>query len=56
VKWIQSPQTAKELDVLRMSVAKGRPFGDPGWQASVTRRLRLQSSYREPGRPFKKEK
>jgi putative transposase len=53
---IQTPQNEKELAALRTSVDKGRPFGDATWQATTTRKLRLQSSYRDAGRPRKVKK
>jgi putative transposase len=53
---IQTPQHPKELEALRISVDKGRPFGDAAWQAKTTRKLRLHSSYRKPGRPRKAKK
>lgn len=49
--WVNEPQTPAELDAIRVSVAKGRPFGDAGWQQVMTRRLGLESSYRRAGRP-----
>ena len=53
---IQTPQNQKELEALRTAVEKGRPFGDAAWQATTTRKLRLHSSYRKPGRPRKPTK
>ena len=52
--WVNEPQTAKELDALRESARRGRPFGDPAWQAETAARLRLQGTFRPPGRPKKK--
>ncbi len=54
LRWLEQPQTQKELESLRLSVTKGKPFGDEKWQKSTTKRLGLQSSYREAGRPKKK--
>jgi len=51
---IQTPQTEKELAALRTSVDKGRPYGDFQWQTATTRRLGLESSHRQAGRPPKK--
>ena len=53
LKWVNQPQTQAELDTLRQSVFKGKPFGDARWQQSMTQILGLQSSYRQPGRPKK---
>jgi putative transposase len=41
----------KELESLRRSVCRGRPYGTPEWQRSITKRLGLESAYRSPGRP-----
>ena len=40
-----------ELNALRTSVHRGRPFGDPRWQASIAKRLGLESTFRPRGRP-----
>ena len=53
--WINEPQTQAELDALRKSVTKGRPFGDDAWQQRTTARLGLESSYRVAGRPKRPE-
>ena len=52
--WVNQPQTQTELDAIRVSVIKGRPFGEISWQQSVTRKLGLESSHRPAGRPSKK--
>jgi putative transposase len=51
LKWVQEPQTDSEIADLRLSIAKGRPFGDRQWQNLTTERLGLHSSYRRRGRP-----
>jgi len=53
-KWVNEPQTEKELEALRLSVTRGRPFGDPAWVSTIARRLGLEGSLRRPGRPAKK--
>jgi len=45
--------TMKELDTLRVSVVRGRPFGDEDWQKRTARRLGLESTFRPRGRPKK---
>jgi putative transposase len=55
--WVSSvnePQTAKELDALRTSVRRGRPFGDERWQRETAATLGLEASLHPPGRPRKK--
>jgi len=53
-KWVNEPQTEQELQMLRISVARGRPLGDASWVGQVARRLGLEASLRRPGRPPKK--
>jgi len=49
------PQTDKELAELRESARRGRPFGGPAGQAETAAQLRLQGTFRPPGRPKKVE-
>jgi putative transposase len=44
---------AQELEALRRSVQRGRPFGQPEWQKEIAQRLGLESVYRPTGRPRK---
>jgi putative transposase len=44
-------ENAKELESLRQSVQRGRPFGQPEWQKRIAKRLGLESAYRPTGRP-----
>ncbi|MCE5266347.1 MAG: transposase [Planctomycetaceae bacterium] len=41
----------QELDALRRSVQRGRPYGTTEWQERIAKLLGLQSAYRSPGRP-----
>jgi putative transposase len=45
--------TKKELEALRTSVVRGRPFGDDAWQKRTAKRLGLESTFRSRGRPRK---
>jgi putative transposase len=54
VRYVNEPQTAAELAVLRRSVVRGTPFGDSAWQVATARRLGLESTLRPRGRPDKK--
>jgi len=54
--WVNEPQSPKEIEALRESVAKGKPFGDGNWCEQTARRLNLQSSFRKTGRPKKERK
>ena len=51
VTWVNEPQTATELDALRESARRGRPFGSQAWVLRVAEQLGLASSLRPLGRP-----
>lgn len=53
VAWVNRPETAAELEALRHSVRRGRPYGSDAWAAATARRLGAESSLRPPGRPRK---
>jgi putative transposase len=56
--WLQhvnEAQSEAELDAIRRSIARGRPFGGDAWQKKVTRQLGLEHTFRPPGRPKKTE-
>ena len=48
---VNRPQTASELEALRVSVQRGRPFGEEAWVKRVARRFGMESSLRPRGRP-----
>jgi len=50
-RWVNEPQTEKELEALRVSVTRGRPFGEDSWVDVIARRLGLECSLRRKGRP-----
>jgi len=50
---VNLPQTAAELDAIRTSVNRQRPFGDPKWVESQARESGLQQSLFSVGRPRK---
>jgi putative transposase len=54
--WVDRAQTPAEIEALRRSVNRGTPYGSPGWQLRVARRLKLESSLRDPWRPKRVEK
>jgi len=39
------------LDALRLSVQRGRPFGEAGWVRRMARRFMMESTLRPHGRP-----
>ena len=41
----------REMDAVRTSVKRGRPFGSPGWVAETAGRLGLDFTLRPGGRP-----
>jgi putative transposase len=51
VTWVNQPQTGAELEALRGSVNRGRPFGSQRWVVRVAKRLELESTLRPRGRP-----
>ena len=53
VELLNESQTEAELEALRRSVARGRPYGSDGWVQAVVQRLGLQSTIRPRGRPRK---
>lgn len=50
-EWVNLPQTAAEIDAIRTSVNRQRPFGDPDWVTSQARDASLGQSLIEVGRP-----
>ena len=55
-KWVaivNQPQSEAELDALRMSINRGRPYGESDWQRRTAMRLGLASTLRPTGRPSK---
>ena len=54
--FVNRPETGKELEALRRSVARGAPYGDDAWQKRTAVRLKLESSLRNPWRPKKNKK
>ena len=46
---VNQTDDAEELEALRRSVQRGRPFGQPEWQKEIVQRLGLESAYRPTG-------
>jgi putative transposase len=56
-KWsqfVERPQTGAELEAIRRSVARGRPFGNDCWAQRTAKQFSLESTFRPQGRPRKK--
>jgi putative transposase len=51
--WVNQAETEQELESLRKSVQRGRPFGCVEWQKEIAKRLGLESAYRPVDRPRK---
>lgn len=49
--WVNAAVTPAELEALRRSVARGRPFGDEAWSTATAAAHGLQSTLRPRGRP-----
>jgi putative transposase len=52
---VNAVQTEAELEAVRGSVTRGRPYGPEAWVEAVVQRLGLQSTVRPRGRPRKQQ-
>lgn len=50
---VNEPQTEAELEALRTSVRRGRPFGAETWSEKIAKKLGLENTFRSRGRPKK---
>ena len=50
---VNQPIAARDLDKLKISITRNRPFGSETWQKQTATRLGLTASIRPPGRPKK---
>jgi putative transposase len=48
---VNRAETAAELESLRLSVNRGRPFGTDNWQKRAALKLKLEQTLRDPWRP-----
>jgi putative transposase len=48
---VNRPQTASELESLRVSVQRGRPFGEEAWVKRMAKRFGMESTLQPRGRP-----
>jgi putative transposase len=51
---VNTPETAEELEAVRVSVKRGRPYGQDAWQRQTARLLGLEATFRPQGRPPKR--
>jgi len=54
LEFVNFPQTAAELEAIRASVNRQRPFGDPEWVKEKARDAGLEQSLISVGRPRKR--
>ncbi len=52
-KRVNTPETSQELQTLRMSVNRGRPFGGESWSVRTAAQLGMPATLRSRGRPRK---
>ena len=50
---VNTPLNAKELDRVRVSLERGRPYGGDEWVARMVKELGLEHTVRPEGRPRK---
>lgn len=50
---VNRPETAAELEAIRASVCRGRPYGTEWWRNKTARALDIESTLRPRGRPKK---
>lgn len=51
--WVNTPDKEDDLEKMRTSVSKGRPFGAPKWAERVIGKFGLELTTRQRGRPRK---
>ncbi len=51
LQWVNETEREIELEDLRCSAQRGRPFGSEDWVVRIARRLGLESAFRQRGRP-----
>jgi len=49
--WINAPESLKELEEIRTSINKARPYGADGWVEKTVKQFNLDATLRNPGRP-----
>ncbi len=57
-RWLErvnEPLSSGDLGPLRLSVERGRPYGDDSWTKATAHRLGLESTLRSRGQPRKQE-
>ena len=52
---VNEPIQAAELNRLRLHIQRGRPYGEPAWTANAIKRMGLQWTIRDRGRPKRRK-
>jgi putative transposase len=55
LRWVNREMEEEEVERLRVSVKRNRPYGEEKWVKKVVKKLGLESSVRDPWRPRKKK-
>lgn len=53
VAWVNTPQPKEEVEAIRLSVTRGRPYGGERWANTIAEHLNLTSTFNKRGRPRK---
>ncbi len=51
LQWANETERESELEDLRSSAQRGRPFGNEEWATRIAKQLGLESAFRQRGRP-----
>jgi putative transposase len=51
--WVNTPESPRELDQIRNSVARSAPYGNESWVEKTVKQFNLSSTLRDPWRPKK---
>ena len=51
LQWVNETERESELEDLRTSAQRGRPFGNEEWATRIAKQLGLESVFRQRGRP-----
>jgi len=51
--FVNTPQNQKEEESIRLSVVKGKPYGNDSWSMKIIKKFGLESTVRLPWRPKK---
>ena len=54
IEWVNESDRAAELDDLRWSAQRGRPFGSEDWMINIAKQLGLEATMHSRGRPKRK--